>query len=72
MPLAIAPVEKTMRIVKVAIDDEKLLQRLRELGILPSSTLEVLTRDQKGGTVIVVKGTRLALDRDISRRIFVC
>lgn len=71
MPLYLAPIETPLTIEKVDVADEKVSGRLMELGILPHSEIEVLLRDRKGGSVVLVKGSRLALDREISRLIFV-
>ena len=69
MPIAVAPIGKEIRVVKV-IADEKTKKHLADLGITVNATLTVLSSE--GGTVIVsVKDGRLALDRTISTKILV-
>ncbi|MBR1624451.1 MAG: ferrous iron transport protein A [Clostridia bacterium] len=69
MPIAVAPIGKEIRVVKV-IADEKTKKHLADLGITVNATLTVLSSE--GGTVIVsIKDGRLALDRTISTKILV-
>lgn len=50
--------------------DEKSKKRLASLGLVVDSELSVISSG-KEGVVLLLKGTRLALDRDIASRIFV-
>lgn len=69
MPIAVAPIGKEIRVVKV-IADEKTKKHLADLGITVNAMLTVLSSE--GGTVIVsIKDGRLALDRTISTKILV-
>ena len=69
MPIAVAPIGKEIRVVKV-IADEKTKKHLADICITVNATLTVLSSE--GGTVIVsIKDGRLALDRTISTKILV-
>ena len=69
MPIVLAPINELLKVVKI-ITDPKVKKHLESLGIACGSTLEVL--EVSGGNVILLVGkTRLAIDKDIARRIFV-
>ncbi len=69
MPIVIAPLNRELRIVRVAADD-KLKKHLESLGITLDGSITVLSAS--GGSVVVkVKDGRIALDRDLSTKIFV-
>ena len=68
MPLIFAPVEKTLKVIKIMADD-KTEKHLENLGITINSELQVLN---SGSSVIVlIKATRLALDSGLASKIFV-
>lgn len=68
MPLIFAPVERTLKIIKIMADD-KTKKHLENLGITINSELQVLN---SGSSVIVlIKATRLALDSGLASKIFV-
>lgn len=68
MPLIFAPVEKTLKVIKIMADD-KTKKHLENLGITINSELQVLN---SGSSVIVlIKATRLALDSGLASKIFV-
>ena len=68
MPLIFAPVEKTLKVIKIMADD-KTKKHLKNLGITINSELQVLN---SGSSVIVlIKATRLALDSGLASKIFV-
>lgn len=69
MPLAFAPIETELKIVKVLLDD-KTKKHLESLGILTNGTIKIISNG-KDGVVVLVKETRLALDRNISSKILV-
>ena len=69
MPIALAPTNTEMKVVKVLID-EKTKKHLESLGILVNSSLTVIS-SVNGGVVIAVKEGRLALDRSIASKILV-
>ncbi len=71
MVLSEAPTEKILHIAEINIKDDALYGRLSSLGLIGGADVKVLSRDKKGGTIILIKGTRLALDKDLSRAISV-
>ena len=69
MPIGLAPTNKEMRVVRILADD-KTKKHLESLGILVNSLITVIS-SVNGGVVIAVKEGRLALDKNISSKIFV-
>ena len=69
MPIFLAPLNTEVKVVKI-LTNEKIKKHLESLGITINSSLKVISSDN-GGVVIIVKEGRLALDRDISNKIFV-
>lgn len=69
MPIALAPLNQQMRVIKV-LADEKTKKRLESLGILVNSLLTVIS-SANGGVIVVVKEGRIALDRSITSKILV-
>ena len=69
MPLVIAPVNQLLRIVRIAAD-EKVKKHLESLGITINGEITVLSAS--GGTVVCkIKDGRVALDSNLSTKIFV-
>ena len=69
MPIVIAPTNRQLKIVRIAAD-EKLKKHLESLGITVNGEITVLS--QSGGSVVCrIKDGKLALDRDLSTKIFV-
>ena len=69
MPIILAPLHKDLRIVRIAAD-EKTKKHLENLGINVNGSLTVLS--SSGGSVVVaVKDGRIALDGNLSTKIFV-
>ncbi len=69
MPIVIAPINKQLKIVRISAD-EKLKKHLESLGITVNGEITVLS--QSGGTVVCkIKDGRIALDSDLSTKIFV-
>ncbi len=69
MPIVIAPVNRELRIVRITAD-EKLKKHLESLGITINGAITVLSAS--GGSVVCkIKDGRVALDRDLSTKIFV-
>lgn len=69
MPLVIAPQNKPLRIVRV-LTDEKTKKHLESLGITVNG--EVIIMSSSGGTVVCkIKDGRIALDGNLSTKIFV-
>ena len=69
MPIFLAPLNTNIRVIKV-LTDEKTKKHLESLGITINSSIRVLSSNN-GGVVIAVKEGRLALDNNISSKIFV-
>lgn len=69
MPIALAPLNTEMKVVKILVDD-KTKKHLESLGILINSIIKVIS-SVRGGVVIAVKEGRLALDRSIASKILV-
>ena len=69
MPIFLAPINVDIKVMKV-LTDEKTKKHLESLGITINSSLRVLSSNN-GGVVVAVKEGRLALDRNISSKIFV-
>ncbi len=69
MPIILAPLNKDLRVVRIATD-EKTKKHLENLGIIMNGNIMVLSAS--GGSVVVkIKDGRIALDRNLSTKIFV-
>ena len=69
MPIVVAPIGKTLRVVKI-LADEKTKRHLSNLGITIDSAISVIS--ESGGSVIcLVKDGRLALDKFMATKILV-
>ena len=69
MPIIIAPTDTQLRIVKI-LADEKTKRHLESLGVGANGDITVIS--SRGGNVIcVVKGVRLALNRETASKILV-
>ena len=69
MPIVIAPQNKPLRIVRIAAD-EKTKKHLENLGINVNGNIVVLSASG-GSVVVMVKDGRIALDGNLSTKIFV-
>lgn len=69
MPIALAPLNTDLKVVKVLTDD-KTKKHLESLGILVNSSIKVIS-SINGGVVVAVKEGRLALDRSVASKILV-
>ena len=69
MPIALAPLNTDMKVVRVLLDD-KTKKHLESLGILVNSSIRIIS-SVNGGVVVAVKKGRLALDRSIASKILV-
>jgi len=69
MPIALAPTNVEVKVVRV-LTDEKTKKHLESLGILVNSTLTVIS-SVNGGVVVAVKDGRLAIDKSIASKILV-
>ncbi len=69
MPIVLAPINQDLKIVRIATD-EKTKKHLESLGITVNGSITVLS--SSGGTVVIkIKDGRIALDNNISTKIFV-
>ena len=69
MPIVFAPLDKPLKIVRITADD-KTKKHLESLGIVQNGEIMVLSAS--GKTVVVkIKDGRIALDSDLSTKIFV-
>lgn len=69
MPIALAPLDIEMKVVKILVDD-KTKKHLESLGILVNSSIRIIS-SINGGVVVAIKEGRLALDRSIASKILV-
>ena len=69
MPIALAPLDTDMRVVKILLDD-KTKKHLESLGILINSSIRIVS-SVNGGVVVAVKEGRLALDSSLASKILV-
>ncbi len=69
MPIALAPLNVELKVIKVLLDDKR-KKHLENLGILPNANIKVLSSFD-GEVILLVKNTRLALDRAIASKILV-
>lgn len=69
MPLVIAPQNREMHIIRISADD-KTKKHLESLGITQNGSVTVLS--SAGGSVVCkIKEGRIALDGNLSTKIFV-
>ncbi len=69
MPIFLAPTNTEIMITRIATDPKE-TSRLAALGITVEAKVTVLS-SSGGAVVVLVKGSRLALDREPESRIFV-
>lgn len=69
MPIALARAGSSIQVERVLLDDA-LGKRLREIGISKGNDIEIIKNDSSG-LILGINGTRLALDRTLSQKIFV-
>ena len=69
MPIALAPVNEEVTIIRV-LADENNKKHLESLGVLVNAKVTVVS-SMNGGVIIIVKDGRLALDRSIASKILV-
>ncbi len=69
MPIVFAPIDEELTIVKVLADD-KTKKHLTSLGVTINGKIKILS--SAGGNIIcLVKGVRLALNKDVATKILV-
>ena len=69
MPIAIAPLDADLTIVKI-LADEKTKKHLASLGVVVNGKIRILS-SSNGNVITLVKGVRLALNRDVATKILV-
>lgn len=69
MPLVIAPQNVELQIARIALDD-KTKKHLESLGITTNGSITVLSA-QSGSVVCKIKDSKVALDANVSTKIFV-
>ncbi|MBP5574816.1 MAG: ferrous iron transport protein A [Bacilli bacterium] len=69
MPIVIAPIDTELTIVKV-LADEKTKRHLESLGVVANGKITVIS-SRGGNTICVVKGIRLAFNRETASKILV-
>ncbi|MBR1891214.1 MAG: ferrous iron transport protein A [Clostridia bacterium] len=69
MPIVLAPTNVELKVIRI-LTDEKVKKHLESLGITVNSKLTIMS--SSGGTVVcMVKDGRIALDGNLSSKIFV-
>lgn len=69
MPIVFAPLDTELTVVKV-LTDEKTKRHLESLGIMTNAKVLVVSQNN-GNAILIVKGVRLALNREIASKILV-
>ncbi len=69
MPIIVAPVGEKLKVIKILADDN-VARHLASLGITIDCDVEV-TSKTAGSVVLLVKGSRLALDSGVATKILV-
>ena len=69
MPIVIAPTDIELTIVKI-LADEKTKRHLESLGVVTNGKITVISSNG-GNTICVVKGIRLAFNRETASKILV-
>ena len=69
MPIVIAPIDVELTIVKI-LADEKTRRHLESLGVVANGKVTIIS-SRGGNTICVVKGVRLALNRETASKILV-
>lgn len=70
MPLAIAPLNVELKIIRIANLEEEVKKHLESLGLTINARIKILS-SSNGNVIILIKDFRLALDSNITRKIFV-
>jgi len=69
MPIIIAPTDVELTIVKI-LADEKTKRHFESLGIVTNGKITIVSSNG-GNTIVIVKGVRLALNRETASKILV-
>ena len=69
MPIAFAPLNENLTIVKILLEDS-VKKRLNSLGLLVNANIEILSKTS-GNLIVLIKDSRIAIDKNIATKIFV-
>lgn len=69
MPLSLAPIQQTLTVARIACD-AKQANHLAALGLVKGAKIEALS-SSGGAVILILKGSRIALDHSTAARIFV-
>lgn len=69
MPILLAPIDQEMTIIRIILDDKE-KKHFESLGITLNSKVTVL-ENVSGNVVLLVKGSRIAIDKELATKIFV-
>ncbi len=69
MPIALAPIGQIFKVLKVSADEET-KRHLEDIGLTVNAEIQVLSKSGRT-SICLVKNSRLALDSNLSMKIFV-
>lgn len=69
IPLAIAEERKTLKVLLISAD-EKTKRHLENIGVLRGSEIEIISKNY-GNLILRVKDGRLAINKELSAKIYV-
>lgn len=70
MPLIIAPINEELHIIKILIEDDKIRHHLNDIGITANASVRIVGV-ANGNLIVYVRESRLALNKEIARKIIV-
>ena len=70
IPLAMASEGEIVKIISVR-GGRSVMQRLADLGLIPGTSIKIIKSMGNGPLLLEVKGSRIALGRGISMKLFV-
>lgn len=69
MPIALAPIGETLKVIKITVDEET-KRHLEDIGLTVNSEIQVISKSGRT-SICLVKNSRLALDGNLSMKILV-
>jgi ferrous iron transport protein A len=69
MNLENAPLNVSLKIEKIALDDERYSFRMCELGLMPKTKVRVVKKSAFGGRVLAKGTVRLAVDKITAQKV---
>ncbi|MFV0381699.1 MAG: ferrous iron transport protein A [Breznakia sp.] len=69
MPLALAPLGKEVKVIKYSLESN-VMKHLHDLGLFPGATV-VVVKENGGDVIVQVKESRIALNKQIAKKIIV-